>query len=216
MTDRGRKKIYQPKIFKETRLDVIHELIREHSFATLVTQINGELCADHLPFILNDDNTKLLAHISKANPLWKKFKNADDVMVIFQGPHHYISPNWYPSKQEHHKEVPTWNYAVVQVQGSMELNDDPEWLLSFLNNLTDKHENDQEIPWKVSDAPDDYIAQQLKAIAGIEVTINTIDAKWKMGQNKPAKDIKGAVSGLSEIDTNNAAGVAELMNKHTD
>lgn len=208
--------MYQPKIFQETRIDVIHDLIRSHAFGTLITTIDGEICADHLPFILKEKEDKLLAHISRANPLYKKLKNTENIMVIFQGPHHYISPNWYPSKQEHHKEVPTWNYAVVHVRGSLNLTTDPAWLRSLLDDLTDEHEKNEPIPWQVSDAPEDYIAGQLKAIVGLEITIDSFEGKWKMGQNKPENDIKGAVDGLSTIAKDQSLAVANLMNEKKD
>ena len=175
--------MYQPPLFKEEREDVLHDLIRSHSFGTLVTLENGEINANHLPFFLRDNNT-LCAHISKGNPLWKTIKETDNILVIFQGPHHYISPNWYPSKQEHHKEVPTWNYFVVHAYGNLKIIEDPDWIRHHLDELTDQNEKIEDVPWKVSDAPEKFVAQQINGIVGIEIEITKLKVNVKRDKIK--------------------------------
>lgn len=190
----------------------MHDLIRTHSFGTLITLENGEINANHLPFYLRDNNT-LCAHISKGNPLWKTLPEAQNILVVFQGAHHYISPNWYPSKQEHHKEVPTWNYMVVHAYGNLKIIEDTDWIKKHLEELTEQNEQIEEKPWKVSDAPDKYIAQQLKGIVGIEIEITKLIGKCKAGQNKKQPELSGMVNALGNIDSTNAQGMAKIINE---
>lgn len=204
----------QPPIFKEDRIDVMQELINTHSFGTLVGLEDGEISANHFPFILHpelSENGTLRGHISKANPLWKKHDPNTNILVIFQGAHHYISPSWYPSKKEHEKVVPTWNYAVVHARGSLKIIEDNDWLLAHLNSLTDKNESDYTEPWKVSDAPEKYINGQIKGIVGVEITISELTGKWKMSQNKNVGDKAGILDGLEKADDENALTMLNIM-----
>ena len=204
----------QPPIFKEDRIDVMHDLIKAHSFGTLVGLEDGEISANHLPLILHpeiSENGTLRGHISKANPLWKKHDADTNVLIIFQGAHHYISPSWYPSKREHQKVVPTWNYAVVHARGSLKLIEDNDWILAHLNSLTNKHERGYPEPWKVSDAPEKYIAGQIKGIVGVEITIKELTGKWKMSQNKNAADKEGVLRGLKGDGDENASTMLDIM-----
>lgn len=206
--------MYQQPNFKEDRIDVMHDLIREHSLATLVTVENGELSANHIPFLLKSDlseNGVLQGHISKGNPLWKNYNADISVLAIFQGPQHYISPSWYPSKTIHQKVVPTWNYAVVHAHGALKIIEDKEWLYTHLSELTRKNETGRTLPWQVTDAPEDYIQKQLKGIVGIEISINRLEGKWKMSQNKNVADKEGVVKGLRMEDGDNAQKMAELI-----
>lgn len=203
--------MYQPPLFKEEREDVLHDLIRSHSFGTLVTLENGEINANHLPFFLRDNNT-LCAHISKGNPLWKTIKETDNILVIFQGPHHYISPNWYPSKQEHHKEVPTWNYFVVHAYGNLKIIEDPDWIRHHLDELTDQNEKIEDVPWKVSDAPEKFVAQQINGIVGIEIEITKLEGKCKAGQNKKQPELCGVVNALEKLDSTDAQKMSKIIN----
>ena len=181
----------------------------------MITLIDGKINADHLPFYLRENNT-LCAHIAKGNPLWKSLKESENILVIFQGAHHYISPNWYPSKEIHHKEVPTWNYIVVHVYGDLKIKEDPEWIRGHLDELTEQNEREQQKPWKVSDAPEKYINQQLKGIVGLEIKINQMIGKCKAGQNKKQPEQGGMINALDKIGTPNAAGISEIIKAFKD
>ncbi|KXZ69344.1 FMN-binding negative transcriptional regulator [Acinetobacter venetianus] len=194
--------MYIPQIFKETRQDVLHDLIRQYPFATLITQSNAGLDANHLPFKLQSDpehhRAVLIAHIARNNPLHTQIRNGTEVLVIFQGEQGYISPNWYPSKQQHHQHVPTWNYQVVHVKGIIRFLEDEKSLRGILAKLTRTHEAKQPKPWKMSDAPSDYIAEELKGIIGIEIEIQQMTGKFKLSQNRDKVDAVGVVDGLEQ------------------
>ncbi|MHA3981853.1 FMN-binding negative transcriptional regulator [Acinetobacter venetianus] len=196
--------MYIPQIFKETRQDVLHDLIRQYPFATLITQSNAGLDANHLPFKLLSDpehhRAVLIAHIARNNPLHTQIRNGTEVLVIFQGEQGYISPNWYPSKQQHHQHVPTWNYQVVHVKGIIRFLEDEKSLRGILAKLTRTHEAKQPKPWKMSDAPSDYIAEELKGIIGIEIEIKQMTGKFKLSQNCDKVDAVGVVDGLEQQD----------------
>ena len=204
--------MYQPPQYREDRIDVLHDLIRAHPFATLVAFGPAGLIGNHLPFVLHEeltDNGVLRGHVARANPLWQSYDRTIDALAIFQGVHGYISPTWYPSKKEHGKVVPTWNYAVVHAYGPLAIIEDAEWLREHVGKLTFQQENKRPAPWAVSDAPGDYIARQLKGIVGIEMPISRIEGKWKVSQNKNDQDRMGVCRGLdSESD-----GVPTAMSK---
>ncbi len=192
--------MYQTPHFREDRIDVLHDLIRAHPFATLVAFGQEGLIGNHLPFVLHDDLTEngtLRGHVARANPLWKNYDPTIDVLAVFQGADSYITPSWYPSKKEHGKVVPTWNYAVVHAYGPLSIIEDAEWLRAHLDELTFQQENIRPVPWAVSDAPDDYIARQLKGIVGIEMPISRIEGTWKVSQNKKDQDRMGVSRGLN-------------------
>jgi len=206
--------MYIPSFNEEKRLPVIYELMRVHPLATLVTMTEAGLFATHLPLVLHAEEGEfgmLRGHISKAN-LQGRSTNADvDALAIFAGPHHYISPNWYPTKLEHHKTVPTWNYAVVHAYAPIHFIEDPAWLLTHLETLTNIHEATSPKPWKITDAPADYIAGQAKGIIGIELPIRSIEGKWKVSQNRNQADRKGVVEGLADLGTPEALAMKTLV-----
>ena len=155
--------MHQPTFFREERTDIIHKLMRAHPFATLVSIQNGDICADHLPLVIHEEHSTsgtIRGHIAKGNPLWRNGGTSSDIVAIFQGPQAYITPSWYPSKKEHGKVVPTWNYVAVHARGKLTLTDDNSWLLDHLSELTKRHEHNNPVPWNVSDAPDDFIQRQ--------------------------------------------------------
>ncbi len=169
--------------------------------------------ANHLPFhLLRDEQNKtatLVAHIAKNNPLHTQIENGAEVLIIFQGEQAYISPNWYPSKQQHHQHVPTWNYQVVHVKGSIHFLHDEKALRGILAKLTRTHEAKQATPWKMSDAPSEYIAQELQGIVGIEIQISRITGKFKLSQNRDKVDALGVVSGLQQQGDNRLADAVQ-------
>ncbi|MES1161542.1 MAG: FMN-binding negative transcriptional regulator [Rhizobacter sp.] len=204
--------MYLPKHFEETRPEALHELIRTHPLGLLVTMTDAGLRANSVPFILDADPAGgpgvLRAHVARANPLWREARGDVEALVVFQGPQAYISPGWYPSKAEHGKVVPTWNYVTVQTRGTLRAIDDAQWLRAFVTRLTATHEAAQTRPWAVTDAPADYIETMLRAIVGIEIPLTALAGKWKVSQNRPAADRAGVAAGL------NAAGftdAAELV-----
>jgi len=192
--------MYIPPAFREERLPVLHAFLRRNPFAPLVTHSAAGFETTHLPWLLDaDEGPKgmLRGHIARANPHREVIGDGADALVIFGGPHAYISPSWYPSKTEHGQVVPTWNYMVAHVTGRVRVIDDSEWLRAFVTRLTETHEADRQNPWAVSDAPARYIDGMLKAIVGIELQIQRIDGKWKLGQNRPMADRRGMVAGLA-------------------
>ena len=206
--------MYLPSFFREERIPLLHDLIRSHSLATLVTSGPDGIAANHIPMLIEADPQPfgtLVGHVARANPVWRN--GSVPALAIFNGPEHYISPNWYPSKQEHGRVVPTWNYAVVHAHGTLYIHDDPEWLRSLVTRLTETHEAKLEKPWHVSDAPPDYIDGMLKAIVGVELRIERLEGKWKMGQNRSEVDRTSAAEALRQLHTGAAGEVGELMLK---
>lgn len=190
--------MYNPAHFREERLPVLHQLIRQHPLAALVTVGPEGLVANHIPMEIDPAGGALgtlRGHVARANPVWQAARDAE-ALAIFQGPQGYITPAWYPAKAEHGKVVPTWNYAVVHAHGPLRPIDDPAWLRAFVERLTDTHERGRPKRWHVSDAPDDFIERQLQGIVGIEIPISRLEGKWKMSQNRSAADRAGVVHGL--------------------
>ncbi len=192
--------MYNPAPFAETRRAIQHALIRDHPLATLVVA-GAELTADLVPFVLYADEGEhgtLRAHVARANPLWRQLQAGAPCLVLFQGAQAYVSPNWYPGKLENHKQVPTWDYCTVQVRGTARVTDDAAWLRRALHDLTSAQEQQLPQPWRIDDAPADYIAALSQAIVGIELPIAHVEAKWKVSQNRNAADRAGVAQGLAE------------------
>ncbi|MBI3224609.1 MAG: FMN-binding negative transcriptional regulator [Mycolicibacterium cosmeticum] len=175
----------------------VHELLTHHGAADLITATPEGLVATMLPFVYDADRRALLGHVARNNPQWR-LPVLGEALVIVRGPDSYISPSWYASKAEHGRVVPTWNYLAAHVHGNVTIHDDPAWLDRLVRRLTDKHEANRPQPWSVDDAPEKFVAGQLRAIVGIEVAITRIEAKFKLSQNRPAADIDGVINGLNE------------------
>ena len=208
--------MYLPKHFEETRIEVLHEHIRKHPLATIVTLTSTGLEANHIPLVLDSQGSDLgilRGHVARANSLWREFNTEVETLAIFQGPDSYISPSWYPSKNEHGKVVPTWNYAVVHARGSLKVIEDTEWLLKLLEKTTLEHEGQRDVPWRVSDAPADFVEKLLGAIVGIELQITSLTGKWKVSQNQKPIDHAGVIEGLRNEGTADALAMAELVQK---
>ena len=209
--------MYVPKYHEESDLSVLHALVKAHPLGTWVTYSDAELMANHIPFLLDTTRGKhgtLIGHVARANRVWQSYSTTVNSVVVFQGVETYISPSWYPSKLSHGKAVPTWNYAVVHAHGLPRSVEDPEWLLTHLNQLTDVHEAEQALPWKVTDAPQDFIDRLLQAIVGIEIPIEKLVGKWKVSQNRPDPDKRGVVAGLLARDDARSAEMAALVGQH--
>ena len=188
--------MYQPAHFVERDADTLLALMKAHPLATLV-RAGAELAADILPLEVErvGETWHVTGHVARGNPLWRE-ADGQPVLLLFQGPQAYVSPNWYPSKFQHGKAVPTWNYTMVQVHGTLRATQDPEWLRAFVTRLTERHEGGRAVPWHVSDAPPDYIDAMLKAIVGIEIEVTSVEGKFKLSQNRDAADRTGVVLGL--------------------
>ena len=209
--------MYQPAHFVESRPEVLQRLIREHPFGLLVTDGTSGLAANGVPFLLDPDPAGgpgvLRAHVARANPVWKEARSDRDSLVVFQGPQAYISPAWYPSKAEHGKVVPTWNYVIVQGRGTVRFIEDAEWLRAFVARLTDRHEGERAArdggaAWAVTDAPADYVETMLRAIVGVEIVLTSLVGKWKVSQNRPQADRDGVARGLDGVPDSVAAEMA--------
>ena len=194
--------MYLPAHFSEPRPEELHRIIRSHPLGVLVTQAGGALDANHIPFEFDPargPQGTLTAHVARANPLWQQCAGGCDVLVIFRGAQAYISPNWYPSKHEAHRQVPTWNYEVVHAHGRLTVYDDDRYVRGVVARLTRHHESSQPKPWKMGDSPPDYIDTMLRNIVGIEVAVTSLVGKVKLSQNKEVRDRVGAAEGLAAV-----------------
>ena len=193
--------MYIPAHFAETRPEELARIIRAHPLGMLVTHDAQGLDANHIPFEFDPDagtHGRLTAHVARANPIWRQCAEGADVMVVFRGAEGYISPSWYPSKHETHRQVPTWNYEVVHAHGRLTVHDDEKFVRGIVARLTRTHEAGEPKPWKMGDSAPEYIDEMLKAIVGIEIAVTALAGKRKLSQNKEARDRLGAVQALAE------------------
>ena len=183
--------MYVPPHFEVSNPEVLHDLIVHHPLGVLITQGESGLNANHIPFELEPSASThgiLRAHVARNNPVWQLSTNGDEVLVVFQADDAYISPNWYPSKHETHQQVPTWNYRVVHAYGKIAIHDDEKYVRALVGRLTKKHEASQPKPWKMSDAPRDYMEMMVKSIVGLEIEITRMIGKFKLSQNRENRD----------------------------
>ena len=191
--------MYVPAHFDEPSQDVLHQLIEDHPLAVLVTQGASGLDANHIPFDLDRSKGKhgtLHCHVARNNSLWQDIATGDEVLVVFRAADAYISPNWYPSKHEFHKQVPTWNYLVAHAHGRVTVQDDERHVRRNVAKLTHKLEASQPVPWKMGDSPKDFIDSMVKAVVALEIEITRLVGKAKLSQNKEQRDIRGAADML--------------------
>lgn len=194
--------MYLPQQFTEPRIEEIHRIIRENSLGMMVRHTRAGFEADHLPFLLDADEGPqgtLIGHVARANPVWQEVHDGDQVLVVFRGVQGYISPNWYPGKQETHRYVPTWNYEVVHAHGAITIRDDVKFVTGVVARLTRQHEATQARPWKMGDAPADFLSAQLANIVGFEVRLTRLEAKRKLNQHHRLADREGAIQGLDAV-----------------
>jgi transcriptional regulator len=206
--------MYTPSHFEESRITELHAFMRRHPLAALVSQAAGCLDANHVPLLIDPDHGsfgRLRGHIARANSMWRDLEAGTEVLVLFQGPNSYISPNFYPSKQEHGKVVPTWNYGVVHARGKIAWVHDPQWLRVLVTELTDQHEAGQARPWRVTDAPDEYLHKMIAGIVGFEIPIDQLRGKMKLSQNRTEPDRTGVRRGLSAQADANSVDMSDLM-----
>jgi transcriptional regulator len=209
--------MYVPQAFEETRVEVLHALLREHPLAALVTRTAAGLDANHLPLLLDPEPAPLgtlRGHVALGNPLWHDFDPATEALALFGGPQAYVTPSWYPSKHENGKAVPTWNYVAVHARGELHVHRDPEWLHAHLEHLVAVHEAGFARPWSLSDAPAEFIDGLLRGIVGVELPIRTLTGKWKVSQNRSDGDRAGVMAGLNALQGHEAHAVATLVAEH--
>ena len=205
--------MYLPPHFAEKRPEVLHRIIREYPLGMLVTQRAAGIYAEKITFEKDNDRGPqgtLMAHVARANELWRRCPSGTPVMVVFRGADGYISPNWYPSKHEAHRQVPTWNYEVVHAHGRLVIHDDERFVRGIVARLTRHHEAGESPPWKMGDSAPDYIDAMLKNIVGIEVTLDSLVGKSKLSQNKEPRDREGAVE---RLENRGATGLARAMRR---
>jgi transcriptional regulator len=205
--------MYLPAHFAETRPEELHRILAENPLGMLVTHGARGLDANHIPFEFDaarGASGVLQAHVARANPVWQEAADGAEVLVVFRGTHGYISPTWYPSKHETHRQVPTWNYEVVHAHGRLRAMDDEKFVRAIVARLTRHHEAGEPQPWKMGDAPPDYLEQLLKMIVGIEVEVTRWEGKRKLGQNRELRDRDGAIEALRE---RGSAGLADAMER---
>jgi len=206
--------LYLPAFFSETRIDVLHALMRARPLATLVAQCESGLLANHVPLETQAEPQPLgsiRGHIARANPLWREYREGAPAMAIFQGPQVYISPSFYPSKAQTGEVVPTWDYAVVHAHGTLRFIHDAGWLKDFVARLTDTHEAPRSQPWKIDDAPAAYIDRMLGLIVGFEFSISSLTGKWKVSQNRAHADRQGVVSNLQDANDAESHEIAAML-----
>lgn len=206
--------MYTPKHFEEPRVEVLHALMRARPLSTLVTLGSCGLSANHLPLLLNEEPPPLgtlRGHVSRSNSMWKELKPGVEALAVFSGPDAYITPSWYATKNETGQVVPTWNYVVAHAYGSLRIIDDPRWLRAHVEELTHQQESRFAEPWRVTDAPAENIARELRGIVGIEMAISRIEGKWKVSQNHPEANRAGVIQGLEGTSDAEAMAIARLV-----
>ncbi|KAA9130529.1 FMN-binding negative transcriptional regulator [Marinihelvus fidelis] len=205
--------MYIPRHFKQHDHGAIVELMRSYPFATLVVLAGDNTSVNHVPLLVDDAGDRglvLRGHVAHSNPIWRTDESRSCI-AVFNGPNSYVSPSAYPTKKEHGRVVPTWNYTAVHASGAIEFIHDARWKTTFLESLTNEHEAAQSEPWSLDDAPEDFIHRLLGAIVGFEIRVESIEGKWKLSQNQPAKNYNGVVEALSRDESESAQEIARLM-----
>ncbi|CAN5408712.1 FMN-binding negative transcriptional regulator [soil metagenome] len=206
--------VYLPAHFEEQRPEAIHDLIRAQPLGTIVHIGADGLVANHIPFLIEPargPHGTLIAHVARNNDLWREVKPGVESLVVFQGPDAYISPNWYATKRETHEVVPTYNYAVVHAYGEIQVHDDEKWVRGVIGKLTKAMEALQPTPWKMADAPRDYLTMMVGNIVGIEIEITRLIGKTKLSQNRNLADREGAITGLRTMNSSGDSAAADAM-----
>lgn len=194
--------MYLPEHFSEQRRDVLTTTMRDIQFSALITPTADNIEVTHVPVVVHHDietdQITLETHVARPNPHWRAVTEPQPSVAIFQGPHSYVTPEWYPSKKEHGKVVPTWAYITVHAHGQLTAIQDDEWLANHLNELTRQNEANRDVPWEVTDAPEKFIGALSRGIVGLRLTVDRLEGKWKVNQNRPEADRKGTADGLAK------------------
>lgn len=205
---------YPSPAFREDRIEVLHAAIRELAFGMLVTRTDEGFATSYLPFEVDTErgpNGTLVGHLARYNPQWKIPGAGAEALVVFQGPHGYVSPSWYPGKRDDPRQVPTWDYLIVEARGVLTTFEDDARLLDLLNRLTEHHEAGRPDRWHVSDAPEDYVRAEMRHILGIELRIESLVGRYKLSQNRKAADQEGTRTGLAAAPTERERELAKAI-----
>ena len=208
--------VYLPEHFAETRPGILVNLIQRSPLAVLFTVQDGVPQADHIPLLIDPDrgpHGTLIGHVARNNPVWQRHQQGMDALAVFQVADAYISPNWYPTKPENHQVVPTWNYAVVHASGPLIVHEEAKWIRGVVGKLTKVMESDQRPPWKMGDAPQEYLADMITQIIGIEIPITSLTGKWKASQNRLEVDRQGALTALNDSGDAHKIAMADEMTR---
>jgi transcriptional regulator len=206
--------MYEPPLHRQEDISALHQLIEAHPLGLLISHGPSGILANNLPFLLEASASRLgtlQVHMARANPQWRDLTPESDVLIVFRGVDHYITPGWYETKRETGKVVPTWNYTMVQVRGGPRVIDDAAWLHCQIGALTRRQEAARSVPWAVTDAPAPFVEAQVRAIIGVEITIAEIKGKWKVSQNRNAADRAGVIAGLEGEGDGPAREMARLV-----
>ena len=210
--------MYLPAHFEQNDPVALHSLMAAHPLATLVGQTAGALRIEHLPLHWHAGGAHLpaglIGHVARANPVWRDLPEGSPVTAVFHGPQAYVSPSWYPSKREHGKVVPTWNYAVVHVEGRIHWTESPESMRAILDALTGSQESPRDHPWAVDDAPADYTTMMMRAVVGLRIEVESMQGKFKLSQNRNSTDRDGVIEGLAREQGDNPNALAGMMRGH--
>lgn len=204
--------MYIPSAFAESRADVLAEFIGRHSFGTIITSdASAGLCASHLPFLFRSSDgagqATIFSHVARANPQWRALRPETEALVIFTGPHAYISPRWYEAKLA----VPTWNYTAIHVYGRPRLIDDPNLVRQILSQTVEKYEGTGPGAWRDADLPEDFILKMASAIVAFAIDVTRIEGKFKLNQNRSSADRKGVIAALEAAGSEDSRAIADLM-----
>ena len=206
--------MYIPALNREEDISELRRFVQSNPLCTLVSMANQGLIASHIPIVLHESASGfgvLRGHVARANSHWRDLNADVESLAIFTGPQHFISASWYPGKNTHGREVPTWNYVAVHAYGHLRVVEDQDWLLAHLKTLVDENERIVEVPWSVSDAPPDYIANQMRAIVGFELEVSRVEGKWKASQNRTDEDAAAVMAGLRTLGTPSSEVMQELI-----
>ena len=193
--------MYLPTAFEESRPEELREIIARYPLGLLVTHGPSGLDANHVVFQFDANQGQygtLHTHVARASSVWQELTDGPEVLAIFRGPDGYLSPNWYPSKAETHRVVPTWNYVAVHAYGRAVVRDDPKYLRGVVGRLTKSHEATQPAPWSMGDSPSEFIEDLLNKIVAIDIGVTRLVGKAKLSQNRDLRDVHGAIDGLRE------------------
>lgn len=210
--------MYCPEFNKVDDQQILADFIRQQIFGVWAVNTQSGLIANGIPFFLRTDTQgqlTLVGHVARANPVWQAcLEKSSESLVVFQGANSYISPSMYPSKKEHGRAVPTWNYIMVEARGVARVHQGVSWLRSHVEELTQHLEQNQAEPWHISDAPEDFTAKLIKGIVGIEIPLDTLTGKWKLGQNRSEIDQQGIIASLAEKADDDAVCLAGALREH--
>lgn len=209
--------MYLRNLFEEKRREVLEALIADNPLGAVTIAGPQGVEVDHLPFRLYPHlgpGGTLKCHVARSNPLWQSLSADQELLVVFQGPNAYISPSWNPGRERHGKVAPSWNYAVVHAYGYARAIEDQEWLKAHLDDLAAAHEAHRSNPWRLAEAPTDFVGQLLAHIVGIEIELTRMVGKWFVSQQRSTSDRAGVIEGLLNEQTDAARAVARMVESH--